>query len=91
MSLLEAMSCGCACVSAATCMIPEIIEHGKDGFLCPPNKPEKFKEYLHLLLTNPDRAQEIGKNAREKIKKMFNLDRFVNEWNQTFGDVLNGK
>jgi glycosyltransferase involved in cell wall biosynthesis len=91
MSLLEAMSCGCACVSAATCMIPEIIEHGVDGYLCPVNKPEKFKEYLNLLLTNPDHAAELGRNARLKIQHMFSLDKFVENWNNTFGEILNGK
>ena len=89
MSLLEAMSCGLACVSAATCMIPEIIEHGIDGYLCPVNKPEKFKEYLNLLLTNPDHAKEIGVNARVKIQKMFSLDKFVENWNKVFVEVLN--
>jgi hypothetical protein len=88
MSLIEGMSCGCACVSAATCMIPEIIEHGVDGYLCPVNKPEKFREYLNLLLTNPDHAVEIGKNARLKIQKMFSLDKFIENWNNTFGEIL---
>jgi glycosyltransferase involved in cell wall biosynthesis len=90
MSLLEAMSCGCACVSAATCLIPDVIEHGVDGYLCPVNKPEKFKEYLNLLLTNPDHAAEIGKNARLKVQKMFGLDKFVENWNKTFKEILNG-
>lgn len=90
MSLLEAMSCGCACVSAATCLIPDIIEHGVDGYLCPPNKPEKFKEYLDLLLKNPDHANEIGRNARNKIQQMFSLESFVNNWNNTFKEVLYG-
>jgi glycosyltransferase involved in cell wall biosynthesis len=91
MSLLEAMSCGCACVSAATCLIPDVIEHGVDGYLCPVNKPEKFKEYLNLLLTNPDHATEIGKNARLKVQKMFGLDKFVENWHNTFREILNGQ
>jgi hypothetical protein len=32
-SLLEAMACGCAVVSTATCMIPEIIKNGENGFI----------------------------------------------------------
>lgn len=91
MSLLEAMSCECAIVSSATCMIPEIIEHGVDGFLCPPNKPDKFVEYINILLKDYEMAREMGKNARIKIQSMFDLDRFVNGWNQTFLDVLNGR
>ena len=88
MSLLEAMSCECACVSAATCMIPEIIEHGKDGFLCPPNKPEKFVEYLTILLKDEEMAREMGRNARKKIQTMFSLERFVKEWNEVIWSVI---
>jgi len=88
MSLLEAMSCGCACVSAATCMIPDIIEDGVDGFLCPPHKPTMFKERCQYLLDNPNEALAMGHLARKKIQSMFNLDRFVNEWNNVMWSVL---
>lgn len=82
MSLLEAMACGCACVSAATCMIPEIIEDGVDGFLCPPHKPALFKDRCKHLLDNPDKAMGMGLRARKKIQEMFGLDRFIQEWNE---------
>lgn len=82
MSLLEAMSCGCACVSSATCMIPDIIADGVDGFLCPPHKPDQFREKCQYLLDNPNKAQEMGINARHKIQTMFSEDRFINQWNQ---------
>jgi len=88
MALLEAMACGCACVSAATCMIPDIIEDGVDGFLCPPHKPEIFKERCKYLLDNPDKAVEMGKKANAKIQSMFGLDRFTKEWNDLIWSVL---
>ena len=88
MSLLEAMACGCACVSAATCMIPDIIEDGVDGFLCPPHKPEMFKERCQYLLDHPDEAMQMGIKASEKIQSMFGLDRFTKEWNDVIWGVL---
>jgi len=88
MALLEAMACGCACVSAATCLIPDIIEDGKNGFLCPPHKPNMFKEKCQYLLDNPDKAIAMGKQARETIKDMFGLDRFVKEWDDLIWRVL---
>lgn len=88
MSLLEAMSCGCACVSAATCMIPDIIEDGVDGFLCPINKHHIFKDRCKYLLDNPDFAIKMGKRARDKIKQMFNLDQFVKNWNEIIYETI---
>ena len=88
MSLLEAMSCGCACVSAATCMIPDIIEDGINGYLCPPHKPEMFKHRCQHLLDHPSEAEMMGYNARETIKSMFGLKRFTDEFNEVIQGVL---
>lgn len=88
MALLEAMACGCAVVSTNTCMIPDIIEHGKDGFLCSPRKPDLFRKYLQELLEDKQKCNELGYNARKKIETMFNKKRFVEDWNNLFKCVL---
>jgi glycosyltransferase involved in cell wall biosynthesis len=88
MSLLEAMSCGCACVSTNTCMIPEIIEHGVDGFIYDPKEPEMFKNKIQELLDKEDYAKEIGQNARKKIQEMFSKQNFINSWNTLCEEIL---
>lgn len=86
-ALLEAMACGCAVVSTATCMIPSIIEHGVDGLIS--NDAKQLKEFSTFLLGNPEEARKLGNNARKKIQTMFGLDRFVNEWNAVFDEMYN--
>lgn len=81
-ALMEAMACGCACVSTATCMIPEIIEHGVDGFLS--NDPQELRKYCQLLLNDHKLASKMGQAARNKIVEHFHLDRFVKDWNRIF-------
>jgi len=81
-SLLEAMSCGCAVVSTATCMIPEIIEHGKNGYIS--NDPHELKQYVDMLTNKEEVAMEIGENARKTILEKFGLDSFTNQWNEIF-------
>jgi len=81
-SMLEAMSCGCAVVSTATCMIPEVIEHGVDGFIT--NDEQEMKEHLKYLLENPQQAKEMGSRARKKIQEKFNEESFINNWNNIF-------
>ena len=80
--LLEAMSCGCAVVSTATCMIPDSIQSGHNGFIS--NDVNELREKIVFLLQNPDIAKKIGINARETIKSRLGLDRFVNDWNKIF-------
>lgn len=85
-SLLEAMSCGCAVVSTATCMIPEIIIDGYNGFIT--NDEEEMRNKLVLLLENPKLAEQMGMAARQSIEAEFSLDRFVQDWNRLFRSVL---
>lgn len=87
-ALLEAMSCGCAVVSTATCMIPEIINHGVNGFIS--NNPEELKEYCQILLDNPVLAARLGKMARMTIEQNFSMDKFVKSWNGLFNYLSSG-
>ena len=85
--LLEAMACGCAIVSTANCMIPEIIENGKNGLIS--NDPQELRGFLQLLLKDQDLAQELGDNARKTIKERYSLERFVNSWNALLHSTVN--
>lgn len=87
MSVLEAMACECAVVSSATCMIPEIIENGVNGFVS--NDEKQLREYLQTLLHDPNLAREMGAKARETVLQRFSKDKFLNGWNQLFKKVAN--
>ena len=76
------MSCGCAIVTTETCMIPEIIENGKNGYMS--NDPAKLRGFIEKLLKDDDLAKEIGYNARKTILENFALDKFISKWNQLF-------
>ena len=81
-ALLEAMSCGCACVSTATCMIPEIIENGVNGFIS--NDPMELRGYAENLLRDPALAEKMGEAARATILSNFSLESFIIQWNRVF-------
>jgi len=89
MSLIEAMSCGCAVVSTATCMIPEIITNGVNGFIS--NNEEELRDYTKLLLKDGDLAKKLGSKARETILTRFSMDDFINTWNSVFDLTYNLK
>lgn len=82
MSLLEAMACGCACVSVRASAIPEFIDHGVNGFLY--DNDEEGRYYLQLLLNDKNLAKELGNNAAVSIREKCSLKRFVDEWNEIF-------
>ena len=81
-SLLEAMSCGCAIVSTATCMIPEVIENGVNGFIS--NDETELRNKIQYLLHNKEARLDMGKRARETIENKFPEIAFINKWNEVF-------
>lgn len=85
-ALLEAMACGCACVSTATCMIPEIIENGVNGFIS--NNEAELRKYCEILLEDNQFAKTLGYNATQTIKTKFNKERFLQQWDEVFRSVL---
>lgn len=85
-SLLEAMSCGCAVVTTATCMIPEIIQNGVNGYMS--NDPNALRSFVDKLRLNKELAQEIGRNARQTILDNFSIDKFVGNWKNLFNQCV---
>lgn len=85
-ALLEAMSAGCICVSTATCMIPEIITNGYNGFIS--NDPVELRNMCIEVMNSPQKYRHIGDNARKTILEKFHKDTFVKNWDETFRSVL---
>lgn len=81
-SLLEAMACGCPVVSTATCMIPEIIVNGLNGFIS--NDEEELSEYLKMLLDSESLRERLGAEARKTIVDKFSENEFITKWNTVF-------
>jgi glycosyltransferase involved in cell wall biosynthesis len=81
-TVLEAMSCGCPVVSTDNCMIPEVVEHGKSGFLS--NNPDQLRSYCQQLIKDKDMAKEMGANARKTIEEHFTLEVFLQKWDEVF-------
>ena len=84
--LMEAMACGCAVVSTSTCMIPDIIENGKNGLIS--NDPAELRSMLERLLENPEMARELGKNAQKTILEKYNKEQFLANWNNLFYSTI---
>jgi len=84
----EAMACGLPVVASNCSAIPELIDNGKGGFLCPVGDVNVFAEKINLLADSPKLRREMGEYNRSKVEKMFTLDRMVNEYRELFEEVL---
>jgi glycosyltransferase involved in cell wall biosynthesis len=71
MSVLEALALGRPVVGAKIGGIPELIDGGEDGYLFPSGDTEALREHLVRMIENPDRAAEMGRRGRQKVREQF--------------------
>ena len=73
--LIEAMAMGIPVVSTTIGAIPEIVDHGVDGLLVPPNDAEALAAALGRLLGDADLRRRLGGAARRKVEERFDIER----------------
>jgi glycosyltransferase involved in cell wall biosynthesis len=68
----EAMSCGLPVVANAAGALPEVVgTSGKAGMLVPPRRPRELARAIEEILSEPGRAERMGRAARERVQKVF--------------------
>jgi phosphatidylinositol alpha-1,6-mannosyltransferase len=64
---LEAGACGVPVVGARSGGVPDAVRDGETGLLVPPSSPDALAEALTRLLTSPDLAERLGRQARRAV------------------------
>jgi len=65
--IVEAMMAGVPVVGTNIGGTPEIILHGRTGFLVPPNDPEKLAAVLSHLASDQKLRQKVGEEGRRLV------------------------
>lgn len=84
----EAMACGRPVVATDCSSLPELIDDGKGGFLCPLGNVDAFAGKINLLAENSQLRREMGDYNRAKVEKLFTLDRMISQYRDLFDEVL---
>ena len=85
--LLEAMACGLPVVTTNISSMPELIEHGKGGFLYEPNDIKQAMSYINQLAKNKTLRLEMGTYNRQRIEAEFTLTRMIRDYNDLFNNA----
>lgn len=76
---VEAMACGTPILAAASGGIPEIIEHGRNGWLIPPgNEPALAGAVVHLI-SQPALTAELVERGGIHVASHFSAERYLSE------------
>lgn len=88
LAVLEAMASGLPVVASDCSSLPEQIDNGKGGFLCPVGDPAAFAEKINLLADSPKLRHEMGQYNRSKVEELFTIDQMVKQYRDLFEEVL---
>jgi glycosyltransferase involved in cell wall biosynthesis len=85
---LEAMAYKTPCIGSTVGGIPEIIKHGKSGYLVKPNDPRELANKIIELLENEELMKRMGEEGQSLVKKYFTWDlvakKMVKEFDKLF-------
>ena len=73
-SLMESMATGLITLSTYHSGIPELIEHGEDGFLVPEGSPESIAAQIENIISNKSEINTLQERAICKVKEKFNQE-----------------
>lgn len=87
--LLEAMAWEKAVVASRITSIPEIVADQDTGLLVPPGDPRSLAAAISVLLGDPERRRSMGARGRQRLDRLFSVNRMVQETARVYEEVLN--
>lgn len=77
-SLLEAMSAGCAIITSNISGCPETV--GDSGILVDPNNPNKILQVLKELISDENKLNDLQAKARKKVLEQFDWNEIIQKY-----------
>ncbi len=91
LAVVEAAAAGLPIVASRVGGIPEIITGGYDGLLVPPADPHALAAAIQELLDHPERARQLGQNARQTAFERFSAEKMAAAYMELYRALLQSK
>ncbi len=88
LAALEAMACEVVPIATDAGGVPEVIDHGKTGFLAPVGDVESMARHAIEILSDEDKLREMGKRARQSAQARFCSTRIIPKYEDCYREVL---
>jgi N-acetyl-alpha-D-glucosaminyl L-malate synthase BshA len=88
LAALEAMACEVPVIATNVGGLPEVVEHGVDGFLVEPGDVKEAARYAIEILSRADRGREMGQIARVSAKKKYCANDVIPQYEAYYRRVL---
>ena len=87
--VLEGMAMNKPVISTNVGGIPEIIQHGQNGWLVEPGKPEQISSMLIELLNSKEKVKKITDVAQDSLFPKFSVETRINKFIEIYDYVSN--
>ena len=91
MAILEAMALAKPVVATASGGIPEIVVDKVTGLLVPVKNPKRLAQAIFKILRDPKKAKKMGRAARKRVEKLFNIKKSARRYKKVYLEVLGQK
>jgi len=91
LTALEAMNCSVPVIATETGGLPEVITHGKTGYLYPVGEIKKMAEKSIELLSSPEKHELFKQQARKRATQSFNADQIIPQYEAFYEEILRAK
>jgi len=88
LAALEAMACEVPVIATRAGGVPEVVEHGVDGYLVEPGDVKEAAGYAMTILSRADRGREMGRRARMSAKSKFCAEDIIPRYERYYRRVL---
>jgi len=81
--VMEAMASGLPVIASDIPCIPDLIDNGKTGYLCPMNDVKSISARITALIKDKKKAIKMGKAGKKKIE-LFNWKRLLKDYKELY-------
>jgi glycosyltransferase involved in cell wall biosynthesis len=87
-AVIEAMAAGLPVVATRVGGIAELVQRERTGVLVPSEDPEALAAAVMNLMARPDRANALGRAARQEIERQYSLSSMVARFEELYESEL---
>ena len=85
---LDGMSAGVPVLAVRAGGLPEIIQHGRNGFLIDSREPKEIALALDHLFQNPNEARRAVEGGWTTVREKFSIARQIEGIERVLGEIL---
>lgn len=91
LTIIEAMGAGLPVIATDVGGVGELIEHGKTGYLVPPNSDDQLLKRLKELIPDAGKLRQMGRAGRKRYEDCFTFSTMAHKTLAVYEHVLSRK